>query len=99
MKAGESGEETFVNGFTQCCGQGISKGRVEEQGQRFCVGLGIGAVAEMLGQSWRSAVDWDEPKSIGGSVASEDWFVFECDVDILVSEEVHLFGGEDCCAV
>ena len=72
---------------------------MEKQGQCLGVGLGIGAVAEMLGRGWRSAVEWDEPKSIGGLVASEDWFVFECDVDILVSEEVHLCGGEDCCAV
>ena len=42
---------------------------------------------------------WDEPKSICCSVASENWFVFECYVDVLVPEEVHLGGGEDCCAV
>ena len=84
MKSGESCKETFVNGFAQGCGWGISKGRMEEQGQRFGIGLGIGAVAEMSGRSWCSAVDWDKPKSIGSLVAREDWFVFECDVDILV---------------
>ena len=57
--------------------------------QRFGVGLGIGAVAEML----------DKPKSVGSAVATEDWFVFEGDVDILVSKEVHLCGCEDGCAV
>ena len=59
---------------------------MEDQGQCFGVGLGIGAVAQMLGRGWRSVIEWDEPKSIGSSVASEDWFVFECDVDILVLE-------------
>ena len=59
---------------------------MEEQCQRSGVGLGIGAVAEMSGRSWCSAFDWDKPKSIGSSVASENWFVFECYVDILVSE-------------
>ena len=53
----------------------------------------------MLGRGWHSAVEWDKPKSIGSLVASEDSFVVECDVDILVPEEVHLGGGEDCCAV
>ena len=53
----------------------------------------------MLGGTWCGAVDWDKPKSVGSAVATEDWFVFECDVDILVSEEVHLDGGEDCRAV
>ena len=86
MKAGESCKETFVNGFAQGWGRWISKGRVEEQGQCFGVGLGIGAVAEMLCRCWRSAVKWDKPKSIGILVASEDWFIFECDVDILVLE-------------
>ena len=49
MESGEGCKETFVNGFAQCCGRGISKGRMEEQCQRFGVGLGIGAVAEMSG--------------------------------------------------
>ena len=57
---------------------------MEEQGQCFGVGLGVGAVAQILGRGWCNAVDWDKPKSIGGSVASEDRFVFECDVDVLV---------------
>ena len=72
---------------------------MEEHGQFFGVALGIGAVAQMFGRGWRSAVEWDKPKSIGSSVASEDWVVFECDVDILVPGEVHLCGGEDCGAV
>ena len=72
---------------------------MEEQCQRFGVGLGMGAVAEMSSWSWCSVFDWDKPKSVGSAVASEDWFVFERDVDILVLEEVHLCGDEDCCAV
>ena len=64
---------------------------MEEQGQCFDVGLSVGAVAQILGRGWCSAVDWDEPKSIGGSVAIKDWFVFECDVDVLLLEEVHLW--------
>ena len=72
---------------------------MEEQGQCFGVGLGVGTVAQILGRGWRSAVDWDKPKSIGSAVAIEDWFVFECDVNVLVPEEVHLGGGEDCGAV
>ena len=61
--------------------------------------MGVGAVAQILVWGWCSAVDWDKPKSICCSVASEDWFVFECDVDVLVWEEVDLGGVEDCGAV
>ena len=43
---------------------------MEEQCQCFGVGLGVGAVAEMLGRAWCGAVDWDKPKSVGGAVAA-----------------------------
>ena len=71
MESGEGCKETFVNGFAQRCGRGISEGRMEEQCKRFGVGLSIGAVAEMSGWTWFSVVDWDKPKSVGSAVATE----------------------------
>ena len=60
---------------------------MEEEGQGFGVGLGVCAVARVLGRSWCSTFfDWYEPESICCSVASENWFVFELYVNILVLE-------------
>ena len=59
---------------------------MQEQCQCFGVGLGVCAVAEMLGRVWCRAVDRDKPKSITCAVAAQNRFVFECDADILVAK-------------
>ena len=49
---------------------------------------------------WRhSFSDWYRPEAVGGAVSSEDRFVFQLDVDILVPQQVHSLRGEDGGAV
>ena len=59
----------------------------------------VGAVAEMFSLVGAWGGDWDHPQAIGCSGSSEDRLGLQFYVDIVVVEEVHFLGGENCSTV